>query len=92
MNNVLRTVCDEKGSGSDIVSRNRLRPKISCPNYSRFVNPQSVLIAFYVLILVELFIKNFFATPPFHPIRLSNAGVCDRPPRDSTYSSVISLV
>lgn len=64
VNNVLRTVCDEKGSGSDRVSRNRLRLKISCPNYSVFVNPQSVLIAFYVLISVELFIKNFFATPP----------------------------
>lgn len=50
MNNVLRTVCDENVSGSDIVSRNRLRPKISCPNHSRFVNRQSVLIAFHVLI------------------------------------------
>lgn len=59
MNNVLRTVCDENGSGSDIVSRNRLRPKISCPNHSRFVNRQSVLIAFHVLISGELFIKNF---------------------------------
>lgn len=50
VNNVLRVVCDENGSGSDIVSRNHLRPKISYPNRSRFVNPQSVLIAFYVLI------------------------------------------